>query len=97
MHPLVLLTKNVQARLAMNKNPFEVRLDVLKMAQEMLETEHRTKELKFREKVETMRSSEQVPVSEILTFIDTNSPTSYTPEDVVARSSSLYSFVNEKK
>jgi hypothetical protein len=80
----------------MNKNPFEVRLDVLKMAQEMLETEHRTKELKFREKVETMRSSEQVPVNDILDFIDTNSPTPYTPEDVVARSSALYGFVNDK-
>jgi hypothetical protein len=80
----------------MNKNPFEVRLDVLKMAQEMLETEHRTKELKFREKVETMRSSEQVPVNDILDFIDTNSPTPYTPEDVVSRSSALYGFVNDK-
>ena len=81
----------------MTKNPFEVRLDVLKMAQEMLETEHKSKELKFKEQVETMRSSEQVPVQDILDYIDSNSPTPYTENDVVTRSSALYSFVNEKK
>jgi hypothetical protein len=81
----------------MTKNPFEVRLDVLKMAQEMLETEHRTKELKFREQVETMRSSEQVPVSDILSYIDSNTPAAYTPDDVIARSSALYNFISDKK
>jgi hypothetical protein len=79
-----------------SKNPFEVRLDVLRMAQEMLETEHRTKELKFREKVETMRSSEQVPTDTILSYIDDNAPTSYSADDVVARSSALYNFVTDK-
>ena len=81
----------------MTKNPFEVRLDVLKMAQEMLETEHKSKELKFKEQVETMRSSEQVPVQDILNYIDSNSPKPYTENDVITRSSALYSFVNEKK
>jgi hypothetical protein len=79
-----------------NKNPFEVRLDVLKMAQEMLETEHRTKELKFREEVETMRSSQQVPVNDIMSHIEQNAPKPYTAEDVVTRSSALYNFVSDK-
>lgn len=77
-----------------NKNPFEVRLDVLKMAQEMLETEQRTQELKFKEKVETMRSSQQVPVDDILSYIDENAPKAYSAEDIVTRSSALYSFVS---
>lgn len=81
----------------MTKNPFEVRLDVLKMAQEMLETEHKSKELKFKEQVETMRSSEQVPAQDILDYIDSNSPTPYTENDVLTRSSALYSFVSDKK
>lgn len=79
-----------------SKNPFEVRLDVLRMAQEMLETEHRTNELKFREKVETMRSSEQVPTDVILSYIDDNAPKSYSADDVVTRSSALYNFVTDK-
>ncbi len=81
----------------MTKNPFEVRLDVLKMAQEMLETEYRSKELKLKEEVETMRSSEQVPVQDILNYIDSNSPKPYTESDIVTRSSALYSFVSDKK
>jgi len=91
--------KNVRVLSAkkMNKNPFEVRLDVLKMAQEMLETEQRAKELKFKEEVETMRASKQVPTDVILDYISTNSPSSYTPEDIVTRSSALYDFVNNRK
>lgn len=97
MLQLVLPIKNVRVLLIMTKNPFEVRLDVLKMAQEMLETEQKAKELKFKERVETMRASEHVSVKDTLNYIDANSPKTYTENDVVARSSALYSFVNEKK
>jgi hypothetical protein len=76
-----------------NKNPFEVRLDVLKMAQDMLEAEQRAKELKFKEQVQTMRAikdNEDV----VLSFIDQNAPTSYTADDVVSKSTALYNFVS---
>jgi hypothetical protein len=76
-----------------NKNPYEIRLDVLKMAQDMLETEQRAKEMKFREKVETLRAIKHNE-DEVLSFIDQNAPVSYTPEDVIARSSALYNFVS---
>lgn len=76
-----------------NKNPFEVRLDVLKMAQEMLESEQRMKEIKFKEKIDTLRSIKHNE-SEVLKFIDDNAPTSYTPDDVVAKSTALYNFVS---
>jgi hypothetical protein len=79
-----------------NKNPFEVRLDVLKMAQQMLEAEQRAKELKFREQVDTLRSVKHNE-DQVLNFINTNAPASYTPEDVIARSSSLYEFVSKNK
>lgn len=76
-----------------NKNPFEVRLDVLKMAQDMLESEQRIKEIKFKEKIDTLRSIKHNE-SEVLRFIDENTPTAYTPDDVVARSTALYNFVS---
>lgn len=79
-----------------NKNPFEVRLDVLKMAQEMLETEQRAKELKFREQVDTMRSIKHNE-EQVLNFIAQNAPVAYTPEEVIARSSTLYEFVSKSK
>jgi hypothetical protein len=76
-----------------SKNPFEVRLDVLKMAQDMLETEQKSKEMKFKEQIDTLRSIKHNE-SEVLSFIEKNAPTSYTAEDIIARSSSLYNFVS---
>jgi hypothetical protein len=76
-----------------SKNPYEIRLDVLKMAQQMLEAEQRTKELKFKEQVDTMRSIKHHE-DEVLNFIDKNAPSSYTPEEVVTRSTALYNFVS---
>lgn len=76
-----------------NKNPFEVRLDVMKMAQEMLDKEFYAKEQKYLHKLDTMKK-EKYPVSDINSFIDANAPTAYTPEEVVARASALYNFVN---
>lgn len=77
-----------------NKTPYEVRLDILKMAQEMLNNEKRIEENTFFAKLETLRAS-NTPADEINTFIDTNKPKMYEPSEVVARSSALYSFVND--
>lgn len=74
-----------------NKNPFEVRLDVLKMAQEMLDKEMALKELKFNQQVETLRTTN---IGGVNNFVAQNTPTMYTPEEVITRASSLYDFVN---
>ena len=63
------------------------------MAQDMLDAEQRAKELKFREQVQTLRGI-QHNESEVLSFIEKNAPTSYTPDDVITRSSTLYNFVS---
>ena len=76
-----------------NKNPYEIRLDVLKMAQQMLETEQRSKEIKFKEQVDTLRNIKHNE-SEVLNFIQQNAPSAYTPEEVVTRSTALYNFVS---
>ena len=80
--------------MAANKTPYEVRLDVLKMAQEMLDREHQNEQNKFFAKLETLRASKEHPDS-INAFIDAHSPKMYDQNDVVARSSALYSFVND--
>ena len=79
--------------MAANKTPYEVRLDVLKMAQEMLDREHQNEQNKFFAKLETLRAS-QADANSINTFIDTNSPKMYDQNEVVTRSSALYAFVN---
>ena len=76
-----------------NKNPYEIRLDVLKMAQQMLETEQRSKEIKFKEQIDTLRAIKHNE-SEVLNFIQQNAPSVYTPEEVVTRSTALYNFVS---
>ena len=80
--------------MAANKTPYEVRLDILKMAQEMLDREQVNKQNQFFAKLETLRASNEDPKT-INAFIDANSPKMYEPNDVVARSSALYSFVND--
>ena len=76
-----------------NKNPFEIRLDILKMAQEMLDREKQIEENTFYAKLETLRASNN-SADAINSFIDANKPKMYDPSEVVARSSALYAFVN---
>jgi hypothetical protein len=76
-----------------NKNPYEVRLDILKMAQEMLTNENRMEENAFLAKLDTYRASNKT-VDEINAFIDVHKPKAYDSSEVVTRSSALYAFVN---
>jgi hypothetical protein len=78
-----------------SKNPFEVRLDILKMSQEMLQSEHAAKEQKYLQKLdEFKRLNKGTYGQEITNFIEENAPTAYTPEEVITRASTLYSFVS---
>lgn len=76
-----------------SKNPFEVRLDIMKMAQEMLESEQAAKEQKYLQKLEALKAAKRNE-TEIVSFIDTNAPNRYTPEEVITRASTLYNFVS---
>lgn len=77
-----------------NKNPFEVRLDVLQMAREMLDKEKELEEQKFKQQVETLRTTN---IGHVNTFIQENAPKMYTADDVKARANSLYEFVNSSR
>jgi hypothetical protein len=73
--------------------PFEVRLDVMKMAQEMLERETQAEEMKFLTKLQTLRDS-NASINDINSFVDNSSPKRYDSNTLVARASSLYNFVS---
>lgn len=75
-----------------NKNPFEIRLDVLKMAQEMMDKEMHIKELKFNQHVETLR---EIDIGSVNAYVENNTPQMYSPEDIVAKASSLYGFISD--
>lgn len=77
----------------MSKTPFEIRLDVLKMAQEMLDREKNLEHATFLAQVNAMTINDSYAVPK---YIDENKPVSYTAEDVIKRSQALYSFVNDR-
>lgn len=96
MLPPRLTLSNVLRRsvIMTNKTPFEVRLDILKMAQDMLNKETEINQSKFYAKLETLRTSNS-PVEEINGFIDTNMPKMYDSAEIVSRSTALYNFVSD--
>jgi cell fate (sporulation/competence/biofilm development) regulator YmcA (YheA/YmcA/DUF963 family) len=76
----------------MNKTPYEVRLDVMKMAQEICDRDAQLEETKFYAKLDTLRSA-NASIDEINNYIDTYEPKVYNENDIVARSTALYAFV----
>lgn len=79
-----------------NKSPFEIRLDVLKMAQEMCDAERRAQEKYYEKQLELLKNS-NANAETIINFINSTQPTKvYTEQDVLTRSSSLYAFVDNK-
>lgn len=79
-----------------NKNPFEIRLDILKMAQEMFESDRRYAQAAEQQKVDLLKSAE-LPVSAVSDYLASNNiPKHYTEEDVLTRAASLYSFIDNK-
>jgi hypothetical protein len=72
-----------------NKNPFEIRLEILKMAKEYLETQYNTN-LAFAQSVFTKAlESGQVMQDNFQSFI----PKSYSIEDIMKKSQELYGFI----
>lgn len=80
-----------------NKNPFEIRLDVLKIAQEMLDREMTADDSRFWATVDTMRSSpKEYTPEEIKTYIDNHAAPRYDADKLMDTASALYSFVKRK-
>lgn len=80
----------------MSKTPYEIRLDVLQMAQDMVKQEKNMEADAFYQKLDTLRT-ENPPSDMVRDFIDSNGPKMYSSDDVIARASQLYDFVNNKK
>ena len=78
----------------MNKSPYEIRLDVLRMAKEMLELETSLKVKALELENESLsRRNEWADNSAIANSV---ANASFTSADVTARASELYAFVNKK-
>lgn len=71
----------------MTKNPFEVRLDLLSMAKDMLEVEYTANRDVYLAQV---KGNEGVITSEM------SAPAYFTTADVIDKANELYSFVNDR-
>lgn len=66
-----------------NKNPYEIRLDVLKMAQEILDKDFAAKNCAY---ITKLQQGILKPQSEV--------PVSPTPEKIITMATSLYGFIS---
>jgi hypothetical protein len=79
-----------------NKNGFEIRLEVLKMAKEMLDQQHAEASNIYWTSVNTLAETWNKSVTELLEQTKTMQPTMYSPEDIMKKAQELYGFVAKK-
>lgn len=77
-----------------NKNPYEIRLDVLKLAKEMLEIEHRAAENVWLTKAGSPTYNGHLPAETAEAFY-ASAPQPPSVDDVIAKASALYNFVSD--
>lgn len=74
-----------------SKSGYEIRLDVLKLAKEMLELDYKAKE------VEYLTQMGNLQTTNIAACASLAAPATPTTDDVIAKASALYNFVNETR
>ena len=74
----------------MTSTPYEIRLDVLKLAQQLVNEDNQTKKEKLLQELNSSQKT-QDEINSILSKFDS---ISYSETDVIKRANSLYSFVS---
>lgn len=77
----------------MSKNPYEIRLETLRMAKEMLDRSFEMKYDLMREMIEQAKETNQ-PIKDAY---DKYVPDMFKPEEVVKKADELYNYVSAKK
>jgi hypothetical protein len=83
----------------MNKNGFEIRLEVLKMAKEMMDQSYNDASNAWWSMVNSYADSANKTTEEFLKQSEDlmkNKPVMYTPSDIMTKAQELYSFVAKK-
>lgn len=78
-----------------NKTPFEIRLDVMKLAKEMLDVNQQVKMETFRRELDSLEKANATE-NHIRAYSSIHSPTTYTNEELIKKAQELYSFINSK-
>ena len=77
----------------MSKNPYECRLETLKMAKEMLDQQYFLKENLLHRMMDQAQESRQSVKDAYEKYV----PNMYRPDDIIAKANELYRYVSEKQ
>ena len=89
---MVKITHNTQED-SMSKNPYEIRLETLRMAKEMADTEFcLQQDFMYRMMDQAMEKREDIKQA-----YDKYVPNMYKPDEIIQRANELYRYVSEKQ
>lgn len=80
----------------MNKNGFEIRLELLKMAKEMMDQQYNQASQVYWNTINTMAETWNKSATELFEQTKTLQPKMYDPKEVMEKAQELYSFVIKK-
>lgn len=75
-----------------NKNPFELRFDVLKMAKEMMDQQHEIANNQFYQMVDQAREQNK----NIQEVFEKYTPKMYQPREIMDKADELYKFITKR-
>lgn len=80
----------------MNKNGFEIRLEVLKMAKEMMDQQYTEASNAYWSACSALAENWNKSAAELIEQTQSMKPAMYTPADIMAKAQELYGFVAKK-
>ena len=75
-----------------NKNPFELRFDVLRMAKEMMDQQHEVANQQFYQMVDQAREQNK----DIQDVFEKYTPKMYQPKEIMDKADELYKFITKR-
>lgn len=79
-----------------SKNPFEIRLEVLKMAKEMMDRQYDEASNGYWNSINSLAENWNKSASELIEQTTSMKPTMYSPSEIMEKAQELYSFVAKK-
>jgi hypothetical protein len=80
----------------MNKNGFEIRLEVLKMAKEMMDQQYQEASNAYWSACSNLAENWNKSAAELIEQTQAMKPAMYTPADIMSKAQELYGFVAKK-
>ena len=75
-----------------NKNPFELRFDVLRMAKEMMDQQYNVAQQQFYQMVDQAREQNK----DIQDIFEKYTPKMYQPKEIMDKADELYKFITKR-